>query len=94
MELARDRLAKTELHRATLLATIYAPDEALRAGYLDEVVPADELMARAKAEAARLGALPNGAVQRDEGAAARRDDRAHPRLARARHGVDHDAPTK
>jgi enoyl-CoA hydratase len=58
MELARDRLVKTELHRATLLAQIYAPDDALRAGYVDEVVPADQLLARAKAEAARLGALP------------------------------------
>jgi len=58
MELARDRLVTTELHRATLLAQIYTPDEALRAGYVDEVVPADQLLARAKAEAARLGALP------------------------------------
>jgi len=63
MELARDRLVKTELHRATLLATIYTPDDAVRAGYLDEVVAADQLMARAKAEAARLGALPNGAYR-------------------------------
>ena len=63
MELARDRLVKTELHRATLLATIYTPDDAVRAGYLDEVVAADQLMARAKAEAARLGALPNGAFR-------------------------------
>lgn len=63
MELARDRLVKTELHRATLLATIYAPDDAVRAGYLDEVVAPDQVMARAKAEAARLGALPNGAYR-------------------------------
>lgn len=63
MELARDRLVKTELHRATLLATIYAPEDAARAGYLDEVVAPDQLMARAKAEAARLGALPNGAYR-------------------------------
>ncbi len=63
MELARDRLTKTELHRATLLATIYAPDDAMRAGYLDEVVPAAELMARAKAEATRLGALPGTAYK-------------------------------
>lgn len=63
MELARDRLTKSELHRATLLAQIYAPDDALRAGYLDEVVPADQLLARAKAEAARLGALPASAYR-------------------------------
>jgi enoyl-CoA hydratase len=63
MELARDRLAKAELVRATLMAQIYAPDEAVRAGYLDEVVPAVELLARAKAEAARLGALPSQAFR-------------------------------
>jgi enoyl-CoA hydratase len=57
MELARDRLLPTELGHATLQARIYAPDEAARAGYLDVVVPAAEVVARAKAEAARLGAL-------------------------------------
>jgi enoyl-CoA hydratase len=57
MELARDRLLPTELGHATLQARIYAPDEAARAGYLDVVVPAEEVVARAKAEAARLGAL-------------------------------------
>lgn len=57
MELARDRLVASELHRATLQSQIYNPDEALRAGYLDEVRPADELFQRAKAEAARLGSL-------------------------------------
>jgi enoyl-CoA hydratase len=63
MELARDRLATSELPRATLMAQIYAPDDAVRAGYLDEVVPPGELLARAKAEAARLGALPNQAYR-------------------------------
>jgi len=58
MELARDRLTRTELHRATLLAQIYTPEDAQRAGYVDEVVPADQLLARAKAEASRLAALP------------------------------------
>src|SRR5689334_2165567 len=57
MELARDRLATHELPRATLGAHIYAPEDAVRAGYLDEAVAADGVLARAKAEAARLGAL-------------------------------------
>lgn len=57
MELARDRLAPSALPRATLGAQIYAPDEAVTAGYLDGVVPVDELAARAAQEAARLGAL-------------------------------------
>jgi enoyl-CoA hydratase len=55
MELARDRLKKSELPRATLLAQIYDPDTALRAGYLDEVVAAGDTITRAKAEATRLG---------------------------------------
>lgn len=63
MELARDRLAKHELTRAALLSTIYAPDDALRAGFLDEVVPADQLLARAKQEAVRLGALAKSAFR-------------------------------
>ena len=57
MELARDRLAVRELPRATLGAHIYDPAGAVAAGYLDEVVPPGELLARARAEAARLGAL-------------------------------------
>jgi enoyl-CoA hydratase len=57
MELARDRIAKEELCRATLRAQIYGPDEAAKIGYLDEVAPADTLLARAKEEAAKLGGL-------------------------------------
>ena len=57
MELARDRIKKLELPRATLEATIYSPEDAAKVGYLDEVVAPAELMARAKAEAARLGAF-------------------------------------
>ncbi len=56
MELARDRLLPTELVHATLHAKIYPPEHAIAAGYLDVVVPADEVLAKAKAEAARLGA--------------------------------------
>ncbi len=61
MELARARLTPLELTRATLLATIYTPAEAVPAGYLDRVVAADALAADALAEATRLGALPRGA---------------------------------
>ena len=57
MELLRDRLTAAALPRATLGAQLYAPDEAVAAGYLDAVVPAGELTARATQEAARLGAL-------------------------------------
>jgi enoyl-CoA hydratase len=61
MEFARDRLSPTELTRATLFGHIYAPDEAVVAGYLDRVAPAAELLAQAKAEAAKLGALSRAA---------------------------------
>jgi enoyl-CoA hydratase len=57
MELARDRLLATELVHATLEARIYAPEDAARAGYLDAVVAADEVLPRAKEEATRLTAL-------------------------------------
>lgn len=61
MELARARLSAAELPRATLFANVYAPDEALRAGYLDRVVAKDELLTLATQEAARLGALSRAA---------------------------------
>jgi enoyl-CoA hydratase len=57
MELARDRLHPAALTRATLLAHVHSPDEALAAGYVDEVVAPDQVMPRALAEAARLAAL-------------------------------------
>ncbi len=57
MELARDRLASTELARATLMANIYDPAGAATAGYLDAVVDASDVVTRALAEATRLSAL-------------------------------------
>lgn len=61
MELARDRLATSELSRATLMAQIYDPETAVRAGYLDAVAAPDAVLAQAKAEATRLAALPRSA---------------------------------
>lgn len=61
MELARDRITTTELGRATLQGTIYDPESAARAGYLDTVVPAADVLGRAKEEAARLTALSRNA---------------------------------
>ena len=63
MEFARSRLTPAELTRATLLAQIYTPDEAVRAGYLDRVVESDQLLARAMEEATRLGALARSAFK-------------------------------
>lgn len=56
MELARDRIGnKHDLVQATLGARIHDPEEAARVGFLDEVRPAEQVLARAKDEAARLG---------------------------------------
>ncbi len=63
MEFARSRLTASELTRATLMAQIYNPDEAVRAGYLDAVVDAEQLIDKAKEEATRLGALARSAFR-------------------------------
>lgn len=63
MELARDRLVPTELVRATLLANIYAPDDAAKAGYLDAVAPAGDVLAKAREEATRLSSLARSPFQ-------------------------------
>lgn len=41
IDLARDRLAPSALTQSVIRATLYAPDEAVIAGYLDEAVDAD-----------------------------------------------------
>lgn len=61
MELARDRLSPRALQEATLFARVYSPGDAVSAGYLDEVVDGAQLLDKAVAEAARLGALPSAA---------------------------------
>jgi enoyl-CoA hydratase len=57
MELARDRIAPGDLGQATLRAHIYDPDGAVRVGFLDQVVPPADVVARAREEAAKLGTL-------------------------------------
>jgi enoyl-CoA hydratase len=57
MELARDRLEKKHLAAATLFATIYDPDSALNAGYVDEVVEEGALLETALGHATRLSQL-------------------------------------
>ena len=46
-ELATDRLSKRHLTSATQLATLYSPAEAVDVGFLDRVVPADQVEAAA-----------------------------------------------
>ena len=62
IELARDRLSKRHFPQASVLARVYSPIEARDAGYLDEVVAPQELVATAKAEAAHLASLPAAAL--------------------------------
>ncbi len=56
LELARHRLAAPGFARITT-APMFAPEEALRLGYLDRVLGADELDAAVREETARLRAL-------------------------------------
>jgi enoyl-CoA hydratase len=60
-ELARQRLSKRHFVRATTQAELYAPEAAVDAGYLDQVASPDELLDAARAEAVRLGDLPQPA---------------------------------
>jgi enoyl-CoA hydratase len=53
-EICRDRLSPRYFTRAIQLAHVHSPDEALAAGFLDEVVAPDEVLARATATATDL----------------------------------------
>lgn len=57
LALATERLSKRHLQQAAIEARIYAPDEALDAGFLDKVVDPGELVDVAVGEAERLGGL-------------------------------------
>ena len=52
--LARDRLSPRHVHSSVQLARLYSPAEAVDVGYLDWVVPEDELEHAAMSEAAGL----------------------------------------
>lgn len=54
VELARARLDPRAFTRATLHAELYDGEGAVRAGYLDEAVPAEELLDRVMAKAAGM----------------------------------------
>ena len=54
VELGRDRLTRAAFTRAINHATVYDPESAVVAGFLDRVVPADEVLPAAVAEAAEL----------------------------------------
>jgi len=60
-QLAHNRLSKRHYLRATAQAELYTPEGAVDAGYLDRVVPAEEVLEASLAEAKRLGELPQPA---------------------------------
>jgi enoyl-CoA hydratase len=54
IELARDRLRKSAFHRSVINGEMFDPQGALDAGFLDKVVPADQLQATALAVAQQM----------------------------------------
>jgi enoyl-CoA hydratase len=61
IELARYRLTAAGFN-AALLGEVFGPENAMEAGYLDRVVPAEAVVDEAAATARRLGELRTGAV--------------------------------
>ncbi|MBK8197063.1 MAG: crotonase/enoyl-CoA hydratase family protein [Acidobacteria bacterium] len=61
LELCKARLNPQYMSESVINGTLFDPEEAVKAGYLDKVVPADQLLAEAMAEATRLAALPAAA---------------------------------
>ena len=57
IEMCRQRLAPAHFQRAVVNAEIYTPESAVSAGFLDQVVPAQDLASTAQAVATRLSAL-------------------------------------
>ncbi len=57
VELARQRLTPAHFNRALVTATMYDPREAVAAGFLDRVVPAEELRAASLEAAEQLATL-------------------------------------
>ncbi|MNO95766.1 enoyl-CoA hydratase [compost metagenome] len=57
IELARDRLRRSAFHRSVINAEIFDPQGALDAGFLDKVVPAEQLHEAALAAARELKKL-------------------------------------
>ncbi|NER58924.1 crotonase/enoyl-CoA hydratase family protein [Pseudomonas sp. MAFF212428] len=57
IELARDRLRRSAFHRSVINAEMFDPASAVDAGFLDKVVPAEQLHATALAAAQQLKQL-------------------------------------
>jgi enoyl-CoA hydratase len=57
VEICRQRLTRAHFSRAVISAEIYAPEQAVGAGFLDQVVPAADLLPAAQNVATRLSEL-------------------------------------
>jgi enoyl-CoA hydratase len=57
MEIVRDRLDKKHFYKAIYHAEVYPMHEAVAAGYIDEIVPSDQLMDKAIEKAEDLATL-------------------------------------
>ena len=57
IEICRQRLAPAQFNRAVLLAEVFSPEDAVKAGFLDQVVGPAELSTASAAAAQRLAAL-------------------------------------
>lgn len=71
VELARDRLVPASFGAATMGGQVHDPAGAVTAGFLDRLVPADELADATMAEARRLAELRTGAYARTKANARR-----------------------
>jgi len=58
VELTASRISRQHMTRVALLSEVYNPEQAVDAGFIDEVVDADELGARSMAAAEQLAQLP------------------------------------
>lgn len=54
IELARDRLRKSAFHRSVINGEMFDPQSAVDAGFLDKVVPAEQLLTSAQAVAQQM----------------------------------------
>ena len=61
-ELARDRISKRHLTRATALGTMYGPDDAVDSGFLDEVAGPDDVVSTAIERARGLTGISRGGL--------------------------------
>lgn len=61
IEITKERLIGPHVQQAAIESRVYDPRMAVEAGFLDRVVPVEQLLETAMAEAARLAALPAAA---------------------------------